>query len=65
MDELRKKFETEPEADADTTEIFFRLANGGRVSRRFHKNDQVQTLYDYLRTIPEDQMGLEESESQF
>jgi len=45
--------------------ITVRLCSGKRVQRRFLKQDSVQKLYDYVKTIPHETMGFEEEGSKF
>lgn len=41
----------EPEEGEETTEIQFRLPDGGRRKRRFLKEDKGQILYDYVWSL--------------
>ena len=57
----------EPEdGSPDIANIMFRSSGSGKkFSRRFLKTDTVKLLYDYVRTIEEDDLGFDEPNSEF
>lgn len=57
---IKLKFAVEPAESELTTTLTFRVPSGTRVTRRFLRSDTVQVLYDYVKTIIEDEaMGFE------
>lgn len=38
----------EPEVNSDTITLAFRLPQGGRLCRRFHKSDQLEFVFNFI-----------------
>jgi len=57
----------EPEAGgADVAEIVFRAqGTGKRFTRRFLKTDTTQMLYNYVRSLADEDLGFDDENSQF
>ena len=57
----------EPAAGApDVAEVCFRAqGTGKRFNRRFLKTDKVGLLYNYVRTLPDEDLGFDDANSQF
>ena len=54
------------EGNPDITNIVFRAPGSGkRFNRRFLKGNSVKMLYDYVRTLEEDDLGFEDPSSEF
>ena len=55
-----------PKGTDGVCEVVFRAPSSGqRVSRRFLKGDNLKSLYDFVRTLDDDTLGLEDCESSF
>lgn len=57
----------EPEAGGpDIAEVSFRAQGSGkRFTRRFLKTDKVDVLYNYVRTLADEDLGFDDHNSQF
>lgn len=50
----------------DVAEVVFRAqGTGKRFSRRFLKTDAVSMLYNYVRTLADEDLGFDDANSQF
>ena len=62
-----KEMPEEPAAGAaDVAEVCFRSqGTGKRFNRRFLKTDTVAMLYNYVRTLADEDLGFDDANSQF
>lgn len=59
--------QSEPEAgNPDVAEVSLRAQGSGkRFTRRFLKTDSIKKVYDYVRTLPDEDLGFDDPNSQF
>ncbi len=51
---------------ADVAEVVLRAQGSGkRFNRRFLKTDKIASLYNYVRTLADDDLGFDEANNQF
>jgi len=62
---LIKEMPQEPEAGSpDVSEVVFRAqGTGKRFNRRFQKTDTVAMLYNYVRTLADEELGFDDANS--
>ena len=54
------------QGDPDVAEVVFRAqGTGKRFNRRFIKTDKVEMLYNFVRTLADEDLGFDDANNQF
>ena len=66
-DTIKQNLAEEPAPGTpDVAQVAFRSsASGKRITRRFLKTDSIQTLYNFVRTLPEEDLGFDNPDADF